>query len=204
MSNGMIGSERELCISEEHEGILIIDPKEIDDALLVPGAPFKKLYGLDDLIIDCENKMFTHRPDCFGNLGVAREIAGIFGLRFESPDWYRKQPLFDSVKSVPLNVGNQTEACARFMAVAMDNITIAKSPLWMRSTLTRLGYRSINNVVDVTNFVMHLTGQPLHAFDYDKLKKNSWYRRDNVKPSYGSCWRISGITKRQKNTVNRG
>jgi phenylalanyl-tRNA synthetase beta chain len=171
MSNGMIGSERELCISEEHEGILIIDRKGIDDALLTPGTPFKKLYGLDDLIIDCENKMFTHRPDCFGNLGVAREIAGIFGLGFKSPDWYRTQPLFDSAKSLPLNVDSQTEACVRFMAVAMDNITIAKSPLWMRSTLTRLGYRSINNVVDVTNFVMHLTAQPLHAFDYDKLKK---------------------------------
>ena len=93
VSNGMLASPSELAISDDHEGLLEISA---DEELAKPGASFKNLYGLDDVIIDCENKMFTHRPDCFGILGVARELAGIQGLKFQSPDWYTKSTKYRS------------------------------------------------------------------------------------------------------------
>ena len=83
VSNGMLASPKELALGDNHEGIL-----EIDEPDVKPGDDFAKVYGLDDYIIDIENKMFTHRPDCFGQLGVAREVAGIQGKAFKSPDWY--------------------------------------------------------------------------------------------------------------------
>jgi len=172
VSNGMIGSAKELALGDSHEGILVIKESDVGTELMKPGTPFVSLYGLDDLIVDCENKMFTHRPDCFGNLGVAREIAGIFGLPFESPEWYKNVQLNDNVPKQELEMSCKvdTDLVPRFMAVAMSDVAVRPSPIWMQSMLTRLGYKSISNVVDVTNFVMHLTGQPLHAFDYDKLK----------------------------------
>ena len=169
MSNGMLASPRELLMSDEHAGILEVDQD------VPPGTPFKKLYGLDDdTIIDIENKMFTHRPDCFGQLGVAREIAGIQNMAFTSPSWYRADASLPATPAqqatLKLTVHNEIpELCPRYMAVVLDNITIAPSPIWLQSYLKRVGIRPINNIVDVTNYMMVLTGQPLHAFDFDKV-----------------------------------
>jgi phenylalanyl-tRNA synthetase beta chain len=168
VSNGMLASGKELAINEDHDGILEID----QEAQL--GQAFAEIYDLNDYIIDIENKMFTHRPDCFGQLGVAREIAGILGHKFTSPDWYL-QPLKDvaerSSETLPLEVRNEIpELTPRFMAVAMSGIDINPSPIWLQSYLSRIGIRPINNVVDVTNYIMVLTAQPLHAYDYDKVK----------------------------------
>lgn len=172
VSNGMLASAKELGISDEHDGILEILPEEVNKTPK-PGEPLTEYFGLDDFIIDCENKMFTHRPDCFGNLGVARELAGISGLNFKSPDWYLKEPRFESKNDIKLTVKNETgRLVPRFMAVAMKNVQVKPSPVWMQAALSRVGIKPINNVVDVTNYVMHLTGQPLHAFDYDKLGSN--------------------------------
>lgn len=85
----MLAAGDELAISNDHEGITEITERDLlQGAELVPGASFAKTFGLDDTIIEIENKMFTHRPDCFGQIGVAREIAGICGQKFTSPDWY--------------------------------------------------------------------------------------------------------------------
>jgi phenylalanyl-tRNA synthetase beta chain len=169
ISNGMIASPKELDISDEHEGILIIDEKEAGREIK-PGEKFSSLYGLDDFVVDCENKMFTHRPDCFGNLGIAREIAGIFDEKFESPGWYIENPIFNEVNDIELNVVNEiVELVPRFSVVVIDKVKYGNSPIWMQSYLKRVGIKPINNIVDVTNYIMHLTGQPLHAFDYDKL-----------------------------------
>ncbi len=173
VSNGMIASPKELDISDEHEGILILDEKEIGSKPK-PGENFSNYYGLDDYIVDCENKMFTHRPDCFGNLGIARELAGIFGLEFKSPDWYLEDVVFEEIQNDSLNISNSvTDLVSRFTVVGLDNITNGHSPIWMQSYLKRVGIKPISTVVDITNYVMHLTGQPLHAFDYDKLQKLS-------------------------------
>ncbi len=170
ISNGMLGSPKELGLSDDHEGILVIHPEDVGEELSQPGTHLRKLYGLDDVIIDCENKMFTHRPDCFGQLGVAREIAGIFGDTYTSPDWYTASIQHEVESNLPLTISNNApHLVARFCAQAMDNIQVADSPMWLKSFLNRLGLRPINNVVDLTNYFMLLTAQPLHAFDYDKL-----------------------------------
>lgn len=166
ISNGMIGSGQELGINEDHSGILELD-KNVE-----PGTLFADVYELNDHIIDIENKMFTHRPDLFGQLGVAREIAGIQQHKFTSPDWYLQALDAFEVKGdkLKLEVTNEIpELAPRFMAVAMSGVKIKPSPIGFQSFLYRVGIKPINNVVDVTNFVMMLTSQPMHAYDYDKV-----------------------------------
>lgn len=169
ISNGMLASGKELAINDDHDGILIIDKA------CEPGDDFAEVYKLNDFIIDVENKMFTHRPDCFGQLGVAREIAGIQGLKFTSPDWYLDvldQLKVKSSKKLNLEVHNKLpDLVPRFMAVPIANVKVQKSPIMVQSFLSRVGVKPINNIVDITNFVMCLTAQPLHAYDYDKLAK---------------------------------
>lgn len=168
ISNGMLASPSELAISDNHDGILEIDED------VQPGTEFKTLYGVDDATIEIENKMFTHRPDCFGVLGVAREIAGIYGQKFTSPSWYLDSPEFGNVNDLQIFVENEIpELCARFTAVAMQDIVIRPSPTWLQALLTRVGIKPINNVVDVTNYLSYITAQPLHAYDYDKVKARS-------------------------------
>jgi phenylalanyl-tRNA synthetase beta chain len=170
-SNGMLASERELGISDEHEGILDIKASDVGEALMQPGTAFKRLYGLDDLVIDLENKMFTHRPDCFGILGVARELAGISGAAYKSPDWYAQPSKPGSAGTLPFVSKNEIPALVpRFSAQVVENVSVKVSPVFMQSGLTRVGIRPINNLVDYTNWYMQLTAQPTHAFDYDKIK----------------------------------
>ncbi len=174
MSNGMLASSSELGISEDHSGIV-----ELDSAKLAkdtkPGTSLAEaLWMKDDLIIDLENKMFTHRPDLFGILGLARELAGIQGLSFKSPDWYLQEPKFSGASDLPLEVKvKNANLIPRFMAVAIKDVKIGPSPLHIQAGLARVGIRPINNVVDITNYVMHVTGQPMHAYDYDKVKARS-------------------------------
>jgi phenylalanyl-tRNA synthetase beta chain len=167
-SNGMLASPKELGLGDYHEGILEIDED------ITSGTSFADKYELsDDYILDIENKMFTHRPDCFGMMGVAREIAGIQGQAFKSPDWYRLQPDFPAAEAseLKLEVRNELpELVPRFAALTMSGVKVKSSPVWLQVRLSRLGLRPINNVVDLTNYYMLLTGQPLHAYDYDKVK----------------------------------
>jgi phenylalanyl-tRNA synthetase beta chain len=167
-SHGMLASAKELGIGNDHSGIVEIDK----DAK--PGDDFAELYRMDDYIIDIENKMFTHRPDLFGHIGVAREIAGIQGRKFKSPDWYKEDASLpsDGRKNVlKLSVKNDIPSLVpRFCAVAVKDVKVGPSPLWLRASLSRLGVNSINNIVDITNFYMLLSSQPLHAYDYDKVK----------------------------------
>ena len=122
-------------------------------------------------MLDIENKMFTHRPDCFGQLGVAREIAGIFGRKFTSPDWYKEEQKFAGGEGLELEVFNDApELVPRFMAVAIRNVTVQPSPLWLQCQLVAMGSKPINNIVDATNYIMLMTAQPTHAYDYDKLR----------------------------------
>lgn len=169
VSNGMLASGRELAINDDHEGILEVD---VD---VLPGKTLSEVYQLDDVIIDIENKMFTHRPDCFGILGVAREVAGIQDLEFRSPEWYTHAvKLGAPAKKLPLTVVNKaTDLVPRFMAVPIADVHVAPSSVAVQSFLTRVGLKPINNIVDVTNLIMVLTAQPLHAYDYDKVKKLS-------------------------------
>lgn len=173
-SQGMLAAADELVIGSDHNGIIELNeddlPLGLEGRALTPGQDFAELFGLDDTIFDVENKMFTHRPDCFGQLGVAREIAGILGHKFTSPEWYLTTPEFAAANGLELTVTNEAkENVPRFMAVAMKDAVVKPSPFWLQCELVRLGGKPINNIVDITNYVMLMTGQPLHAYDYDKL-----------------------------------
>ncbi len=194
MSYGMLASASELEISDDHSGILEIDNPglmehkdpaiDINDHVAAvqniifktrhkPGDDFAKAFGLDDYIIDIENKMFTHRPDLFGILGVAREIAGITNHKFTSPKWYSGDKVSSEHNTGEhlLKIHNKLpKLVPRFMARIVENVSVVPSSLYLQTLLARVGIRPINNVVDVTNYIMYLTGQPMHAYDYDKVK----------------------------------
>ncbi len=167
-SSGMLASPKELGFSDDHQGILLL-PSDV-----TPGTPLTDIYELNDLIIDIENKMFTHRPDCFGMLGIAREVAGITDVAFHSPEWYLSPldlPPAEESAALPIEISNVADELApRFMGIVIKGVKIGPSPVGLQSYLSRLGVKPINNVVDITNYYMLLTAQPLHAYDYDKLK----------------------------------
>lgn len=169
MSNGMIASAKELALFDEHDGILELDKEE-----LIPGSSFALGYELDDYLLDIENKSLTHRPDAFGILGFAREVAAIQDKQFKTPDWLMSLspqiiPQGDDTPSLTVSI-DDSELSARYQAVVLRGAEAgAMSPLQLQTYLGRVGVRPISAVVDVTNYLMMLTGQPLHAFDYDKL-----------------------------------
>lgn len=165
VSNGMLASPKELALGDSHGGLLVVDKPA------KPGDLFAKAYELDDYIIDIENKMFTHRPDCFGTLGVAREVAGITNQKFASPAWYSQKTRPAEGFGLEMDVKNDLpKLIPRFSAIAMKDITVGPSPLSVQVQLVKAGIRPINNVVDATNYIMLLTAQPVHAYDYDKVK----------------------------------
>lgn len=172
LSQGMLAAADELAIGTDHEGIVALTPRDLPAGkTLQPGADFAALFGLDDYVLDIENKMFTHRPDCFGQLGVAREIAGILHQPFTSPTWYNLEQVFGDGDSVPLAVSNDIpQLVPRFMAVAIRGVQVAPSPFWLQCQLVAMGAKPINNIVDATNYVMLMTAQPTHAYDYDTLQ----------------------------------
>ena len=172
LSQGMLAAADELDIGTDHEGIIEIHEHDVPAGVeLTAGAGFAETFGLDDYVLDIENKMFTHRPDCFGQLGVAREIAGIFHQQFTSPEWYKSDQQFMGAEGLNLTVTNDApELVPRFMAVAIRNVTVQPSPLWLQCQLVAMGGKPINNIVDATNYIMLMTAQPTHAYDYDKLR----------------------------------
>jgi phenylalanyl-tRNA synthetase beta chain len=132
-----------------------------------PGTAFAKALGLDDTVFDIE--VTTNRPDAFSVVGLAREAAAILGLKFV---W--KEPVVPSVsktaKHRELEVKNLApKLCTRYEAVVVDNICLGPSPWWLKNRLRLSGLRPINNIVDITNYVMLEYGQPLHAFDYERI-----------------------------------
>lgn len=165
-SNGMLASEKELGFSSEHDSVLKLELN------CKAGDNVTKLLNLDDHIIDVENKTLTIRPDTFGTIGISRDISGFLGLPFKTPEWFKQAKDFVELKEekLPLTVVNKLKKlCPRYIAISMSDIKIGPSPLWLKIRLSSLGIKPINNVVDITNYLMLLTGQPLHAFDYDKV-----------------------------------
>lgn len=168
MSNGMLASAKELDLFEDHTGILEID------ADAAPGSDFAEVYELNDYLLDIENKSLTHRPDTFGIVGFAREVAAIQGKLFHTPEWLmRISPTVgndnDDIMS-PTVVIDDPRLSDRFQAVVLtDAVGSAQSPLSIQSYLARIGMRPISATVDVTNYLMMLTGQPMGIYDYDKI-----------------------------------
>ena len=160
LSQGMIASERELGLSDDHEGIMVLDGEP------TPGTPIGALYDLEDVLFEIDNKSLTHRPDCWGHRGIAREIAALLGRPLKPMDLS-----VDYTDAAPISVTvEDPEACPRYLAVTLDGVSVAPSPLWLKMLLHRVGVRAINQVVDATNFVMLDLGNPLHAFDRREVR----------------------------------
>ncbi len=158
LSEGMICSEMELGISDNHEGILVMSP----DA--VAGAPLSDYIG--DVVLDID--VTPNRPDCLSIIGVAREVAALIESRLHIPEIeYRESG--DEIQSLASVEIAAPDLCPRYCASVLMHVHIGPSPDWMQKRLLACGMRPINNVVDVTNYVMMEYGQPLHAFDYDEL-----------------------------------
>ncbi len=168
LSQGMLAACDELDLGGGHEGIVEIEPGSASI-----GDEFAKAFDLNDLILDVENKSLTHRPDCFGLIGFAREVAGILGLSFEEPAVFSQisQKLSKQGKLAPTIKIADPQICPRYSCAVFDlpNNQPSKYLTADAVFLAKAGMRAIDPIVDLTNILMLETGQPLHAFDYDKL-----------------------------------
>ena len=174
-SQGMIASGFELGLNNDQDNILVIDEsfyaESWDDGPKLKKAKIGQSLGdyLDfGLLIEIENKMFTHRPDCFGLLGVARELGAIIDQPLVLPSWYDLKNLEELPKS-NLKLRVETPTVVRLQAGLATVKKVQPSALAVQSRLASVGLRPINSLVDVTNYLMHLTAQPSHVFDYDYL-----------------------------------
>ena len=211
-SSGMLAAADELALGEDHAGIIEIDPEMPG---VKPGASFAEVFDLNDIILDIENKSLTHRPDCFGLIGFAREVAGILGVKFEEQSEkgfsdnkeisprkttnirgpesetvakrnfsegpteccsFKGRDNLPSEKSfsfAPKIEISNTDLCPRYTCAVIDFSEPPRNNYFTASDafLSKAGMHTISPIVDVTNIVMLKTGQPLHAFDYDKFIK---------------------------------
>jgi phenylalanyl-tRNA synthetase beta chain len=160
LSDGMLASAAELEINKDHSGIV-----ELEGPVELPPP---------DSIIEIDNKSITHRPDLWGHYGMAREVAAITG-----------RPLVDRVDmgllpeaGSPIRVEiEDLTLCTRYSALVFENVTVGPSPLWLQQRLTAVGLNPINNIVDLTNFILAELAQPMHAFDRAKLAGDTIYAR---------------------------
>jgi phenylalanyl-tRNA synthetase beta chain len=162
-SNGMILSEAELEIGDDAGGIAVLDNG------WAPGTPLVEVIPVSDPVIELE--VNSNRVDCFGVYGVAREVHAVTGESLAAPPWDEDaeatgEGSVEDYSSVTVEV---PELCPRFSARVFTDVQIGPSPLWLKARLIGAGMRPINNVVDITNYVMLMTAQPLHAFDLDKV-----------------------------------
>ncbi len=165
-SEGMILSESELQIGVGSEGILVLDG-QVPDAVLAPGTPLAQVLAISTDVLELE--ITPNRPDCLGVYGVTRELHAATGTPLAPAPW-REDPGSDGpVAGAEVQVQCPASLCRRFTARVFENVTIAPSPPWLKARLSAAGQRPINNVVDITNYAMLLTAQPLHAFDLDRV-----------------------------------
>ncbi len=160
-SNGMILAEDELAIGTDHAGIIVIEGDG-----LAAGAPLAEVLPIATDVLVLE--ITPNRPDCLGIYGVARETHAATRAPLRPPPWSEDPGSEGELPGIEIEV-QSPEQCPRFTARAFDGVQIGPSPLWLKARLMAAGQRPISNVVDITNYVMLLTGQPLHAFDRDRI-----------------------------------
>ncbi|HVE68801.1 MAG TPA: phenylalanine--tRNA ligase subunit beta [Solirubrobacteraceae bacterium] len=160
VSEGMILAEDELGIGTDHSGIIVLD----DGA--TPGTPLVEVLPIATEVLELE--ITPNRPDCLGVYGVAREVHAATGAPLADPPWTADPGSEGDVEGVSVAV-EAPELCLRFTARRFDDVRLGPSPPWLKARLMAAGQRPINNVVDVTNYGMLLTGHPLHAFDLDRV-----------------------------------
>ncbi|HUS08551.1 MAG TPA: phenylalanine--tRNA ligase subunit beta [Bryobacteraceae bacterium] len=163
-SEGMLASGAELGLNRDQAGILEL---ELEPAADLGCAP--------DTIIEIDNKSLTHRPDLWGHHGMAREVAAIAGRRLLDP--VKLSCLPDGEAGIGISV-EDANLCQRYSALVFENVSVKPSPLWLQYRLQAIGLNPINNIVDVTNYVMAELSQPMHAFDADKLRGSTIFVRN--------------------------
>ena len=159
-SEGMILAEDELAISDEHAATMVL----ADD--LAPGRPLARVLPIATEVLELE--ITPNRPDCLAVYGLAREVHAATGAPLSQPPWARDPGSDGAVAGVEVVVEDR-ELCPRFTARVFEDVRVGPSPPWLKARLTAAGQRPISNVVDITNYSMLLTGQPLHAFDLDRV-----------------------------------
>lgn len=159
-SFGMICAEDELELSDDHSGIMVLSDE------FSAGTPISEALKLNDVIL--EIAVTPNRPDALSHIGVARDLSAIFNreLRIPKLDFMESQQDIKQLASVEIE---DKINCPRYSAKVVTGLTIKESPEWLKNKLKKIGLRPINNVVDVTNFIMYELGQPLHAFDLDQI-----------------------------------
>ena len=161
LSEGMLCSEVELGVGDDHEGIIILPERsEVGGSIVNP-------LGLDEVVL--EIGVTPNRPDCLSVVGIAREVAAVFGSELRYPKFQLVEEGEDIDKLARVEVLD-SEGCQRYSCRVITDLKIAPSPGWLKTRLENSGIRSINNIVDITNFVLLEWGQPLHAFDYDLIE----------------------------------
>jgi phenylalanyl-tRNA synthetase beta chain len=160
-SHGMILSERELGISQEHDGIMVLSPA------MRPGTPLAEVIPISTDVLVLE--ITPNRPDCLGIYGVAREVHAATGAPLSPPPWEVDLGSLGELEGVSIVNAAGAELNPRFTARIFENVTVGPSPVWLKARLMAAGMRPISNVVDITNYVMLTTGQPMHAFDLDSV-----------------------------------
>ncbi len=159
-SNGMICSEAELQISDSHEGIMVLENS------VQEGSPLSEALHLNDTIL--EIAITPNRPDALSHIGVARDLAAIFKGEVKKPSLGFEENEDEASDAAAIEIID-TKNCPRYSSRIIKGVIIKESPDWLRKRLKNIGLRPINNIVDVTNYVMFETGQPLHAFDLENL-----------------------------------
>ena len=162
-SEGMICSEAELGLGKDKSGIMILSPS------LHVGEKLSKALELSDAVIEVD--LTPNRPDCLSMIGIAREICGIQKTKIQYPDMSLSDVRDDITGFTSVTI-KAADHCPRYAVRLLTDITVGPSPLWLADRLMSVGMKPINNIVDITNFVLMETGQPLHAFDYDSLAEN--------------------------------
>ncbi len=168
-SNGMICAEDELGLGDDHSGIMVLD------STLQPGTPLYEAIDLyEDFIIDIE--LTPNRPDATCHLGVARDLAAALGLELKKPfetEFDEASPLDE----IEIEI-ESPEKCHRYVGKLVKDVAVEESPAWLKNKLKAIGVRPVNNIVDITNYVMFELGQPLHGFDADTIKGNKIVIKD--------------------------
>lgn len=159
-SQGMLCSEKELGLGTDGSGILVLDPDT------QPGVKLPEALGLSDAVIEID--LTPNRPDCLSMIGIAREAAAIQNVPLRLPEQTGFSEHNTAAEHTRVTI-ESPELCPRYAARLIFDIAVAPSPPWLQDRLLSVGLRPINNIVDITNFVMMETGQPLHAFDFDRL-----------------------------------
>jgi len=162
-SEGMLCSEAELELGQDGSGILELPPD------LKAGTPITTALDLSDIVLEID--LTPNRPDCLSYTGVAREVAALLGQPLTLPEIKLPEAAENITDFTSVTI-EDPELCPRYAARLLTDITVAPSPFWLQNRLLAAGAKPINNIVDITNFVMLELGQPLHAFDFDRLAEN--------------------------------